>query len=146
MWLTQALPLASASNASNPIQKAISEASSYNSGNSIVSEISSLQPVSSLIGRGGQQGEAQKVLSLPFQTAPASTSSSSAPSAQGAPSIKSAVQTEPAEKQAPAKIAKPQTPHPTSSGSDVDAAALGAAILLTVGVVAELLKKKKKNR
>ncbi|MBQ5780254.1 MAG: hypothetical protein IIV98_03355, partial [Aeriscardovia sp.] len=44
--LTQALPLSSASNASNRIQKAISDANSYNSGHSIVSEISSLQPVS----------------------------------------------------------------------------------------------------
>ncbi|MBO6006754.1 MAG: hypothetical protein J6P18_02460 [Aeriscardovia sp.] len=195
--LTQALPLASASNASNPIQKAIGDANSYNSGNPIVSGIKNLQPaISSLIGQDGQQGEAQKVLSLPFQATPASTSSSSAPSPQSSPSVKSAVQTEPAEKQAPAKIAKPQTPHlasgqavPSSSvspssapspqsspsvksavqtepaekqapakiakpqtphlastGSDVDAAALGAAILLTVGVVAELLKNKKRRK
>lgn len=145
--LTQALPLSSASNASNRIQKAISDANPYNSGNSIVSEISSLQPViSTLIGQGGQQGEAQKVLSLPFQAAPASTSSSSAPSPQASPSIKSAVQTEPAGKQAPVKIAKPENPHLASTGSDVEAAALGAAILLTVGVAAELLKTKREGK
>ena len=144
--LTQALPLSSASNASNRIQKAISDANSYNSGHSIVSEISSLQPVSSLIGRGGQQGEAQKVLSLPFQAAPTSTSSSTAPSPQASPGVKSAVQTEPAGKQAPAKIAKPQSPYLASTGSDVEAAALGAAILLTVGVASELLKNKKRRK
>ena len=144
--LTQALPLSSASNASNRIQKAISDANSYNSGHSMVSEISSLQPVSSLIGQGGQQEEAQKVLSLPFQTAPASPSSSSAPSPQAPPSVKSAVQTEPAGKQAPVKIAKPENPHLASTGSDVEAAALGAAILLTVGVAAELLKNKKRRK
>ena len=147
MDLTRALPLSSASNASNPIQKAISDANSYNSGSPIVSGIKNLQPaISSLIGQGGQQGEAQKVLSLPFHAAPTSTSSSSAPSAHASPSVKSAVQTEPAGKQAPAKIAKPESPHLASTGSDVDAAALGAAILLTVGVVAELLKNKKRRK
>ena len=80
--LTSAMPLASASNASNPIQKAVKDGSSYDAEHPIAAGMSALEPAArTLIGQGSEPGEAQKALSLPFKTAPAvSLSPKAAPS------------------------------------------------------------------
>ena len=81
--LTSAMPLASASNASNPIQKAVKDGSTYDAEHPIAAGMSALEPAArTLIGQGSESGEAKKALSLPFKTVPAvSLSPKAAPSA-----------------------------------------------------------------
>ena len=86
------MPLASASDASNPIQKAIVNGNEYNFAHSIVVGLQphvqvsntdtsgpvvvglNFQPdIRSLIGQGSEPGDAQKILALPFQTMPAAS-------------------------------------------------------------------------
>ena len=137
--LTSALPLASASNADNPIQKAIVNGNDYNFAHPIVVGMDNLQPtITALIGQGTEPGLAQKILALPFQAMPAADmspagSSSASPMASGGQ-----VQVQGAK--AASDLA--------STGSDAAAAAIGAAVLLAAGVAAEVLKKKgaKENR
>ena len=70
--LTSAMPLASASNASNPIQKAVKDGSTYDAEHPIAAGMSALEPAArTLIGQGSESGEAKKALSLPFKTVPA---------------------------------------------------------------------------
>ncbi|MBP5785648.1 MAG: hypothetical protein J6V96_00875 [Aeriscardovia sp.] len=128
--LTSALPLASASNASNPIQKAIVNGNDYNFAHPIVVGLTNLEPtIHALIGQGSEPGTAQKILALPFQVLSAMGSSQGAMTGMpsgGAVHVQSA---KPADDLA-------------STGSDAVAAAIGAATLLAAGVAAELLKKK----
>lgn len=70
--LTSAMPLASASNASNPIQKAVKDSSIYDAEHPIATGMSALEPAArTLIGQGSEPGEAEKALSSPFKTVPA---------------------------------------------------------------------------
>ncbi|MBQ5556688.1 MAG: hypothetical protein IIT34_01740, partial [Aeriscardovia sp.] len=128
--LTSALPLASASNDSNPIQKAIVNGNDYNFAHPIVVGLTNLEPtIHALIGQGSEPGTAQKILALPFQVLSAMGSSQGAMTGMpsgGAVHVQSA---KPADDLA-------------STGSDAVAAAIGAATLLAAGVAAELLKKK----
>ena len=191
--MASALLLASDSNPANPIQKAIKDGAAYNSGQPIATGMSGLEPAArALIGEGNEGGEAQKVLSLPFKTAPAASVSpkaapseapsqapepapSQAPSSPSpvtipapsqAPSSPSqapapaparpasfpqrqpaqtmpAVKVRPMEKTAPQKALKPVAKSKLAfTGSNVEAAVIGAAALLAAGIVAELLKRR----
>ena len=163
--LTAAMPFASASNASNPIQKAVKDGSTYDAEHPIAAGVSALEPAArTLIGQGSEHGEAQKALFLPFKTASAvSLSPKAAPSAapeaaQGHASPASATEKspltpmpagelKPSEGKAHAKASKPAAKSAlASTGSDAVAAAIGAATLLAAGVAAELLKKKENRK
>ena len=164
--LNDALPLSSASNADNPIQKAIGNGNVYNIAHPIVVGLNHLQPtVHTLIGQGSEPGLSQKILGLPWQEAHVShlpsTPLPSAPSsgsasvsgipAQGISSAPHAVSSSFPEAASGGTV-QVQTAKPSdnlaTTGSDIAAATIGAAALLAAGVAAELLKKKgaKRNR
>ena len=140
--LASALPLASASNASNPIQKAIVNGNEYNFAHPIVVGLTNLEPtIHTLIGQGSEPGDAQKILALPFQTMPIV----SLPS--GAANSESPHMTQmPSQVHVEVQQAKPSDSHLASTGSSIEAASISAGILLAAGIAAELLKKKKTDR
>ena len=141
--LTSALPLASASNASNPIQKAIANGNSYNFAHPIVVGMTNLQPdIQSLIGQGSEPGSAQKILALPFQAMPAA----SMPSGTANSGQASSMSQMPSQGQVQVQQAKPSSSNLASTGASIEAASIGAGVLLAAGIAAELLKKKKTER
>ena len=158
--LTSAMPLASASNASNPIQKAIVNGNDYNFAHPIVEGLTNLQPtIQSLIGQGSEPGDAQKILALPFQTMPASSSPAvSMPSGtanSGQPSqmpqmpsgtAASSMSQMPSQGQVQVQQAKPSGSNLASTGASIEAASISAGVLLAAGIAAELLKKKRTER
>lgn len=151
--LTSALPLASASNASNPIQKAIVNGNEYNFAHPIVVGLTNLEPtIHTLIGQGSEPGDAQKILALPFQTMPASSSpavsmpSASMPSGTANSGQPSQMTQMPSQGQIQVQQAKPSGSNLASTGSSIEAASISAGILLAAGIAAELLKKKKTDR
>lgn len=140
--LASALPLASASNASNPIQKAIVNGNEYNFAHPIVVGLNNLQPdIRSLIGQGSEPGSAQKILALPFQTMPA-VSIPSGTANSGEPSHMTQM---PYQSEVHVQQAKPSDSHLASTGSSIEAASISAGVLLAAGIAAELLKKKKEE-
>ncbi|MBQ1427829.1 MAG: hypothetical protein IIZ04_03095, partial [Aeriscardovia sp.] len=153
--LTSAMPLASASNASNPIQKAIVNGNDYNFAHPIVEGLTNLQPtIQSLIGQGSEQGDAQKILALPFQTMPAASMPSGTANS-GKPSqmpqmpsgtAASSMSQMPSQGQVQVQQAKPSGSNLASTGASIEAASISAGVLLAAGIAAELLKKKRTER
>ncbi|MBQ1299363.1 MAG: hypothetical protein IIY27_02790, partial [Aeriscardovia sp.] len=140
--LASALPLASASNASNPIQKAIVNGNDYNFAHPIVVGMTNLQPdIRHLIGQGDEPGMAQKILALPFQATPAD-SMSPAVNPGEAPQMSNPS----GGVQVHVQQARPSGSGLASTGSSIEAASIGASILLAAGIAAELLKKKRSGK
>ena len=153
--LASAMPLASASNASNPIQKAIVNGNDYNFAHPIVEGLTNLQPtIQSLIGQGSEPGDAQKILALPFQTMPAASMPSGTANS-GKPSqmpqmpsgtAASSMSQMPSQGQVQVQQAKPSGSNLASTGASIEAASISAGVLLAAGIAAELLKKKRTER